>query len=168
MLLLHVQVQNNQEGIMIKSLSSRYIAGKRVGQWYKVKPEKESIDVVVTAAEYGEGRKAGRFSSFYVAVRTEWGDFTEVGKVSSGFTDEELEEMNSMIKGLIVSERDGVAVVRPKIVIEVRYQEIQKSPHYPSGFALRFPRFVRFRPDKSPEEADSLERLSHFYSRQFS
>ena len=161
-------LEEKQEGIMVKDLKSKYIPGKRVGHWYKVKPEKETLDVVITAAEHGEGKKAGMLSSFYIAVRNEWGEFVEVGKVSSGFSDEELVEMNEMLKDLVTGERDGIVIVKPEIVIEVRYQEIQKSPHYPSGFALRFPRFVSFRPDRSPESADTVERVARLYEKQFS
>ncbi len=160
-------LEDKQEGIMLKDLDSKYIAGKRVGYWYKIKPEKETLDVVITAAEYGEGKKAGLFSSFVIAVRNEWGDFSDIGKVSSGFSDEELKEINEMIKDHIIDERDGIAVVRPSFVIEVRFQEIQRSPHYPSGFALRFPRFVRFRPDRSPDSADTLERVAKLFSKQY-
>ena len=160
-------LKDKQEGIMVKDLDSKYIAGKRVGYWYKVKPEKETLDVVITAAEYGEGKKAGMFSSFVIAVRNEWGEFSDIGKVSSGFSDEELRQINEMIKDHIIDEKDGIALVRPSFVIEVRFQEIQRSPHYPSGFALRFPRFVRFRPDRSPDSADTIERVARLFSKQY-
>ncbi len=157
-------VSRGLEGIMIKSLSSPYIPGKRVGYWYKLKPDKETLDVVVTAAEHGEGRKGGMYTSFHVAVRSDTG-LLEVGKVSSGFSDEELKEMNRMISGLIIDEGE-IATVKPEIVIEVMYQEIQRSPHYPSGFALRFPRFVRFRRDKSAREIDTIERVNRLFLKQ--
>ena len=152
------------EGVMAKRLDSVYEPGNRGKKWLKVKPTMEDLDLVIIGAEWGEGRRAHLLGSFLVAAfDPHSGEFVPVGKVGSGFTDEDLAEFTKMLKPLIVKEEGKYVEIEPKVVIEVTYQEIQKSPKYRSGFALRFPRYVALREDKSPEEADTIERVAQLY-----
>ena len=155
------------EGVMAKRLDSVYEPGNRGKKWLKVKPTMEDLDLVIIGAEWGEGRRAHVLGSFLVAAFDQHsGEFVPVGKVGSGFTDEDLVEFTEMLKPLIVREEGKYVEIEPKVVIEVTYQEIQRSPKYRSGFALRFPRYVALREDKSPEEADTIERIVELYELQ--
>ncbi len=155
------------EGLMAKRLDSVYEPGNRGKKWLKIKPTMEDLDLVITGGEWGEGRRAHVLGSFLIAAYDpEQGRFLPVGKVGSGFTDEDLVEFTRMLKPLIVREEGKYVEIEPKVVIEVTYQEIQRSPKYESGFALRFPRYVALREDKSPEEADTLERIAQLYDLQ--
>ena len=152
------------EGLMAKRLDSVYEPGNRGKKWLKIKPTMEDLDLVIIGAEWGEGRRAHLLGSFLVAAfDPHSGEFIPVGKVGSGFTDEDLAEFTKMLKPLIVREEGKLVEIEPKVVIQVTYQEIQKSPKYRSGFALRFPRYVALREDKSPEEADTIERIAQLY-----
>ncbi|AEK73474.1 ATP-dependent DNA ligase [Thermococcus sp. 4557] len=152
------------EGLMAKRLDSVYEPGNRGKKWLKIKPTMEDLDLVIIGAEWGEGRRAHLLGSFLVAAfDPHSGEFVPVGKVGSGFTDEDLAEFTRMLKPLIVREEGKYVEIEPKVVIQVTYQEIQKSPKYESGFALRFPRYVALREDKSPEEADTIERIAQLY-----
>ena len=145
-------IKEGTEGLMFKSLSAIYKPGLRTGALAKIKEVKEDIDVVILGAEHGKGKRAGFYSTFYVGVFNEdYMDesemYLEVGKVSSGVKELEgegatLERLTSLLKPLKTSEDRGVIRFEPKIVIQVRYQEIQKSTAYNSGYALRFPRIV--------------------------
>ena len=167
-------IKNGLEGVMFKKLDAPYHPGRRVGYMVKLKPVKESLDVVIVGAEWGEGKRSGWLTSFVIAVRDEeTGRFLEVGEVGSGFKEKKespddvtFEDMTEMLKPLIEYQEGKFVKIKPKIVIEVLYDEIQKSPKYSSGYALRFPRFIRLRPDKSPEEADTLTRLENLYENQ--
>ena len=155
------------EGLMAKRLDAVYEPGNRGKKWLKIKPTMENLDLVIIGAEWGEGRRAHLLGSFLVAAYDpESGEFVPVGKVGSGFTDEDLVEFTKMLKPLIVREEGKFVEIQPKVVIEVTYQEIQKSPKYKSGFALRFPRYVALRDDKSPEEADTIDRIAELYKLQ--
>ncbi|ASA78322.1 ATP-dependent DNA ligase [Thermococcus sp. 5-4] len=152
------------EGLMAKRLDSVYEPGNRGKKWLKIKPTMEDLDLVIIGAEWGEGRRAHLLGSFLVAAfDPHSGQFVPVGKVGSGFTDEDLAEFTKMLKPLIIREEGKYVEIEPKVVIQVTYQEIQKSPKYESGFALRFPRYVALREDKSPEEADTIERIAQLY-----
>ncbi len=152
------------EGLMAKRLDSVYEPGNRGKKWLKIKPTMEDLDLVIIGAEWGEGRRAHLLGSFLVAAYDPHsGEFVPVGKVGSGFTDEDLVEFTKMLKPLIRGGEGKFVEIEPKVVIQVTYQEIQKSPKYRSGFALRFPRYVALREDKSPEEADTLERIAQLY-----
>ena len=156
-----------QEGIMLKVLNSPYRFGRHVGGWYKIKPTMESLDLVIVGATWGEGSRANWLTSFELAVRDpDTGNFLRCGMMSTGLTEEEYEVMTELLKPLIIYEKGKEVKVKPKIVIEVKYQEIQKSPNYESGYALRFPAFVRLRDDKGPEEADTIDRLVELYKSQ--
>ena len=155
------------EGVMAKRLDSVYEPGNRGKKWLKVKPTMENLDLVIIGAEWGEGRRAHLLGSYLVAAYDPHsGEFVPVGKVGSGFTDEDLAEFTKMLKPYIVKQEGKFVEIEPRFVIEVTYQEIQKSPKYKSGFALRFPRYVALREDKSPEEADTIERVAELYKLQ--
>ncbi|NJE43214.1 ATP-dependent DNA ligase [Thermococcus sp. GR6] len=152
------------EGLMAKRLDSVYEPGNRGKKWLKIKPTMEDLDLVIIGAEWGEGRRAHLLGSFLVAAYDPHsGEFVPVGKVGSGFTDEDLVEFTKMLKPLIIGGEGKFVEIEPKVVIQVTYQEIQRSPKYRSGFALRFPRYVALREDKSPEEADTIERIAQLY-----
>lgn len=164
------------EGLMFKSLTSHYKPGLRVGSMAKIKETKEDIDVVILGAEHGKGKRAGYYSSFIVGVKNldsddDFDQFLEVGKVSSGIRElgEEgvghtMANLTNLLKPLKLSEENGITRFEPKIVIQVRYQEIQKSPTYNSGYALRFPRIISLREDKLIDEINSVDDIERFIS----
>lgn len=155
------------EGLMAKALNSVYTPGVRGKLWFKIKPA-EHLDLVIIAADWGYGRRTGWLSNYHLASRDEeTGEYLVVGKTFKGLTDEEFKEMTERLQALKVSENQYTVYVRPRIVVEVAYNEIQKSPHYMSGFALRFARITRIREDKSPLEADTLNRVKDLYKKQF-
>ena len=157
-----------QEGVMVKNLDAPYQPGKRVGYMYKVKPEEETLDLVVVGAEWGQGRRANWLASFILAVRDdETGELLEIGKMGTGLTDEQFIEMTNTLKPLIKYEKENKVRIKPRIIVETGYQEIQKSPTYQSGYALRFPKLIRIRKDKSVEEADTLKRVEKLYKRRY-
>jgi len=147
------------EGIMLKNPESTYTPGKRGQNWLKRKPDVETLDLVVTGAEWGEGRRANHLGTFLLSARVGDDEFATLGKVATGITDERLADLTERLEPLI-RERTGTVVdIDPEVVFEVGYEEIQASPTYESGYALRFPRFVAVREDKTPAEADSLGRV---------
>ncbi len=159
-------LEAGHEGIMLKVPGSHYTPGVRGKQWVKIKPEVDTVDLAVIGAEWGEGRRAHLFGSFLLACRDR-GDLVPVSKVATGFSDEMLLEIYELLKDLVIS-RSGKAVrIEPGMVFEVGYAEIQKSPNYESGFALRFPRFIRLRDDKSIDEIETLDQIRDRYERQF-
>ncbi len=156
------------EGLMAKRLDSPYTPGIRGKRWLKVKPVLEPLDLAVVAAEYGYGRRHGWLSDYYLAARdSETGEFLPVGKTFKGLTDAEIIEMTRRLKELVVRKEHGRVMVVPKIVVEVVYNEIQSSPKYECGMALRFARISRIREDKTPEEADTIQTVKEIYERQF-
>lgn len=155
------------EGLMAKRLDSPYVPGVRGKYWLKIKPILEPLDLVIVAAEYGYGRRHGWLSDYYLAARdAETGEYVTVGKTFKGLTDAEFKEITRRLKELTVSEKSRRVSVVPVVVVEVAYNEIQTSPKYECGMALRFARIVRVRYDKSPEEADTLQRVREIYERQ--
>ncbi|WP_436928816.1 ATP-dependent DNA ligase LigA [Halosimplex halobium] len=153
------------EGIMLKNPESAYTPGRRGKQWLKRKPDVETLDLVVTGAEWGEGRRAELLGTFEVAARTDEG-FAPLGKVATGITDEELEELTDLLEPHVLSEDGADVTIDPAVVFEVGYEEIQTSSTYAAGYALRFPRFLGVREDKDPSDADSLERVERLAERQ--
>ncbi|MBI2216241.1 MAG: ATP-dependent DNA ligase [Candidatus Rokubacteria bacterium] len=153
------------EGVMAKDLASAYEPGGRGKRWFKLKAA-ETIDCVIIAADRGSGRRIGWLSNYHLAVRDGDG-FADVGKTFKGLTDAEFAAMTDRLWTLAVAD-DGYTVrVTPEVVVEVEYNEIQKSPTYPSGLALRFARIARIREDKAPGQATTLEELTALYERQF-
>lgn len=151
-------LEAGHEGIMLKNPESTYSPGRRGKHWRKRKPDVETLDCVVTGAEWGEGRRATFLGTFELSVRA-GDDLDTVGKVATGITDEKLAELTELLEPHIEAEEGQEVDIEPEVVFEVGYEEIQSSPTYSSGYALRFPRFVGVRSDKDPGDADSLERL---------
>jgi DNA ligase-1 len=153
------------EGVMAKAPESAYEPGGRGKKWLKLKAAL-TVDCVIVAADRGSGRRVGWLSSYHLAVRDGDG-WAEVGKTFKGLTDREFTEMTERLRARATGD-DGYTVrVRPEVVVEVDYNEIQKSPTYPAGFALRFARIARIREDKAPGQATTLEELRRLYDRQF-
>jgi len=153
------------EGVMAKDLRSAYEPGGRGKRWFKLKVA-DTVDCVIVAADRGSGRRVGWLSNYHLAVRDGEG-FADVGKTFKGLTDREFAAMTERLRGLAVAD-DGYTVrVRPEVVVEVEYNEIQKSPTYRSGLALRFARIARIRDDKAPGQATTLQELRGLYERQF-
>jgi len=161
-------VEKGHEGLVAKKLDSLYTPGMRGKRWFKIKESLEPLDLVIVAAEYGYGRRHNWLSDYYLAARDlENREFLVIGKTFKGLTDKEIIEMTKRLKELTIKEERRRVVVTPRIVVEVAYNEIQKSPKYECGMALRFARITRIRDDKSPEEADTIQRVRKIYEKQF-
>jgi DNA ligase-1 len=152
------------EGLVLKRKGSTYEPGRRGGAWLKVKRAFATLDVVITAAEQGHGKRATVLSDYTFAVRTADGQFVNVGKAYSGLTDNEIRELTRILRSLATGRYSRVLLVKPEIVLEVAFDGIQKSPRHKSGYALRFPRIARWRTDKRPEDCDTLERVAELYA----
>jgi DNA ligase-1 len=175
-------LEANQEGVMVKNLQALYQPGRRVaGGWLKVKPTMENLDLAIVGAQWGTGKRAGWMGTFVLGVRDENGRFLECGMMGTGLREKDAEankngeiekegvtfqNLTKMLKPYIESDKGGSIKIKPKVVVEVAYEEIQKSSNYESGYALRFPRIIRIRFDKGPEQADTLERLKALYGQQ--
>ncbi|WP_329164859.1 ATP-dependent DNA ligase [Streptomyces sp. NBC_01267] len=149
---------HGQEGVVVKAPEAPYAAGRRGAGWIKVKP-RHTLDLVVTAAEWGHGRRRGRLSNLHLAARGEKSDpapWVMLGKTFKGLTDELLTWQTRELLDREESRDAYVVHVRPELVVEVAFDGLQRSPRYPAGLALRFARVLRYRPDKSPAEADTL------------
>jgi DNA ligase-1 len=147
------------EGLMAKELDSPYTPGVRGRHWLKIKPA-VTLDLVIVAADWGYGRRHGWLSNYHLAARDEEsGELLEVGKTFKGPTDEEFVQMTDRLLRLKVSEAHGTVIVQPQVVVEVAFNNIQDSPQYKSGMALRFARIVHVRPDKGAREADTLQTM---------
>jgi len=157
--------KRGNEGLMIKDLDSLYTPGRRGKSWLKMKRELATLDVVVTAVEYGHGKRIGVLSDYTFAV---WdGDrLVNIGKAYSGLTDTEIAEMTKWFLAHKVSEHGLHLEVKPKIVLEVAFNNMMRSTRHESGYALRFPRIVRLRRDKLAEDADTLETAKEIFERQ--
>ena len=155
------------EGLMIKDLDSFYNPGRRGKSWLKMKRELATLDVVVTAVEYGHGKRIGVLSDYTFAV---WNGerLVNIGKAYSGLTDAEIAEMTQWFLAHEIGEQGLRLEVEPKIVLEVAFNNMMRSTRHESGYALRFPRIVRLRPDKPPEDADTIETVKEIYGRQHS
>ena len=160
-------LEAGHEGLIIKNPASPYAPGKRGKNWLKIKPVMETLDLVVIGAKWGEGRRASFLGSYRLACMDQSsGRLLDVGWVATGLTDEALAELTEMFRELVILEKGMEVEIKPAVIFEVAYEEIQKSPNYTSGYALRFPRMVRVRDDKSLEEADTLERILSLYRSQ--
>lgn len=160
------------EGIMMKNLQGIYQPGLRVGYGMKIKPVMEPLDVVIVGAEKGEGKRSAWFASFIIAIRnSETGEFVEIGRVGTGLKEKEEEgvtfnKLTEVLAPLVIQDSGKEIKVKPFVVIEVNYEEIQASPSYRSGYALRFPRFIKLREDRSPEEISTVEDVQKLYNEQ--
>jgi DNA ligase-1 len=152
------------EGVVVKALDAPYAAGRRGQSWLKIKQAK-TLDLVVLAAEWGNGRRKGWLSNLHLGARDEGGGFVMLGKTFKGLTDEMLRWQTARLLEL-ESRRDSYTVhVRPELLVEIAFNDIQASPHYPGGLALRFARVKGYRTDKSPAEADTLGTVRELYRR---
>ncbi len=156
-----------QEGIIVKNLEARYQPGKRVGFWLKVKEILEPLDLVIVGAEWGEGKRANWLGSLILAARS-GNKFVETGRMASGLTESQMDSLTKLLKKIITGEEGKTVKVRPEIVIEVGYEEIQRSPKYESGFALRFPKLLRIREpsDKGPMDANTTKDIERLFAQQ--
>ncbi|MFJ6780298.1 ATP-dependent DNA ligase [Streptomyces yangpuensis] len=149
-------LRRGHEGVVVKALDSAYAAGRRGRHWLKVKPV-HTLDLVVLAAEWGHGRRTGLLSNLHLGARAADGTFAMLGKTFKGLTDEMLRWQTEALRALATAD-DGFTVrVRPELVVEIAYDGLQRSPRYPAGVALRFARVLRHRPDKTAEQADTVE-----------
>ena len=164
-------LNKGNEGIMFKTLDAIYKPGARVGHMVKFKPVMDTLDLVIVGAEWGEGKRSNWLSSFTLACIDENNNFLEIGKVGTGIKEKSelgvsFSQLTQELKPLIISEKGKNVRVRPEIVVEVRYEEIQKSPTYNSGYALRFPRVINLRLERSAEECSTLKMVEEFYEGQ--
>ncbi len=164
-------VNAGNEGLMFKSLNSPYKPGARVGYMIKFKHIMETLDLAIVGAEWGEGKRSKWLSSYVIACIDDNGNFAEVGRVSTGLKEKKeeglsFEEMTKLLKPLIINDKGKEVKVKTKVVIEVGYEEIQKSPTYESGFALRFPRVIGLRVEKGPNDASTLGYITKLYEGQ--
>ncbi|WP_327715629.1 ATP-dependent DNA ligase [Streptomyces sp. NBC_00490] len=151
-------LERGHEGVVVKSLDAPYSAGRRGASWLKVKPV-HTLDLVVLAAEWGHGRRTGKLSNLHLGARTADGGFAMLGKTFKGMTDAMLTWQTERLQELAVDTDSYVVTVRPELVVEIAYDGLQRSTRYPAGVTLRFARVVRYREDKRPEEADTVETL---------
>jgi DNA ligase-1 len=161
---LRTAIERGHEGIMAKALDAPYQAGHRGRRWLKVKPA-NTLDLVVLAAEWGHGRRHGWLSNLHLGARNPEGGFVMLGKTFKGMTDEMLDWQTKKLLELEVA-RDGITVyVRPELVVEVAFNEVQASTQYPGGVALRFARIKRYRSDKTAAETDTIGTVQEIYRR---
>jgi ATP-dependent DNA ligase I len=158
--------ERGNEGLMIKDLDSPYTPGRRGKSWLKLKRELATLDVVVTAVEWGHGKRAGVLSDYTFAVRGEDDRLLDIGKAYSGLTDAEIAEMTRWFLEHTIEDQGFRRTVEPKIVLEVAFNNMMRSDRHSSGFALRFPRIVRLRTDKPPEDIDTIKTAQEIFGRQ--
>ena len=153
-------LDQGHEGVMAKNLDAPYQPGSRVGYMYKIKPVMETLDLVIVGATWGEGRRAHWLASYLLAaLDPDTGELLTIGRMGTGLSDEQFKDMTRRLKDYTVKEEGKEVMLKPMIVVEVAYEEIQKSPTYESGYALRFPRLVRIREDKGIDDADTIARV---------
>lgn len=167
-------LESGQEGLIVKNLDAEYQPGRRVGYWLKVKPTMENLDLVIIGAQWGTGKRTGWLGTLVLGCR-KGDEFVECGMIGTGIKEKEQEkgsegvtftQLTKLLKPHIEYEKGRDIKIKPRIVVEVAYEEIQKSPNYSSGYALRFPRVIRIRFDRKPDGADTLERLEGLYGAQ--
>ncbi|MFG2515275.1 ATP-dependent DNA ligase [Streptomyces sp. NPDC048584] len=151
-------LERGHEGVVVKGVDAPYSAGRRGASWLKVKPV-HTLDLVVLAAEWGHGRRTGKLSNLHLGARTADGGFAMLGKTFKGMTDAMLTWQTARLRELAVEESGYVVTVRPELVVEIAYDGLQRSTRYPAGVTLRFARVIRYREDKRPEDADTVESL---------
>ncbi|HKR96014.1 MAG TPA: ATP-dependent DNA ligase, partial [Candidatus Angelobacter sp.] len=157
--------QRGNEGLMVKDLTSPYAPGRRGKSWLKLKKELATLDVVVTAVEWGHGKRNKVLSDYTFAVR-DGEELLNVGKAYSGLTDAEIAEMTQWFLEHTIQDQGFRRTVEPKIVLEVAFNNMMRSNRHESGYALRFPRILRIRTDKSVDEIDTLKTVREIFARQ--
>jgi len=162
-------LNSGNEGLMLKNLNSIYKPGRYVDGWVKLKSVLEPLDLVIVKAEWGEGKRSNWLSSYTVACKN-GKDFLEVGKVSTGLKEKTegltFNQLTKELRPLIIEQEGRQVNVKPKIIVEVAYEEIQKSPTYDSGYALRFPRILRLRDDKGLDDINTFNDIEMYYKKQ--
>ncbi|MCA1917684.1 ATP-dependent DNA ligase [Methanospirillum hungatei] len=158
----HTALDAGHEGVMLKVLGSRYTPGVRGKDWVKIKPEADTLDLVVTGAEWGEGKRAHVFGSFLLSVRDD-DRLVPISRVATGFSDEQLSWLFDTLKDDVIRKEGKMVFFLSRLVFEIGYSEIQKSPNYEGGYALRFPRFIEVREDKDLKEANTAEDVEERY-----
>ncbi|MBS3107566.1 ATP-dependent DNA ligase [Candidatus Woesearchaeota archaeon] len=162
-------LSKGNEGIMMKNLQGIYKPGKRVGFGVKVKPVMETLDLAIVGAEWGEGKRTKWLSSFVLAC-IDGENFLEIGKVGTGIKEKSegvtFEELTKLLRPFIIKDHGKEVQIKPDLVVEIEFEEIQKSPTYSSGYALRFPRVIRIRPDRNAEECSTLTQIKKFFMKQ--
>ena len=153
------------EGIMLKVLSSPYTPGLRGKNWVKIKPAVDTLDLAVIGADWGEGKRAHLFGSFLLACQSD-GKLIPLSRVATGFSDEQLGEVYDLLKDTVTSTSEKEVSFEPTLVFEIGYSEIQTSPTYEAGYALRFPRFIRIRDDKDITDIETLGSIRERYEHQ--
>jgi len=162
---LQAALAAGHEGVMAKALDAPYAAGARGGAWLKIKPA-DTLDLVVLAAEWGHGRRSGRLSNLHLGARNpSTGAFVMLGETFKGMTDEMLAWQTAELGKLAIANDPYTVYVAPKLVVEIAFNDVQASPHYPGGLALRFARVKRYRPDKRAEDADTIDTVRATYER---
>lgn len=163
--LFRASLARGNEGLLAKAPDSPYVPGRRGQFWLKLKEPLATLDVVVTAVEYGHGKRRGLLSDYTFAVR-EGQRLVDIGKAYSGLTDAEIRQMTEFFVSRTVHDQGFRRRVTPEVVLEVAFNNIQRSKRHDSGYALRFPRIVRLRPDKSVSEIDTIERVREIFASQ--
>jgi len=157
------------EGIMIKNLEAKYIPGRRVGGWVKLKPIKETLDLVITEADWGEGKRSNWLASFTLACRDK-NELLTIGKVGTGISEKDAEVtfdfLTKELKPFIKEQKGKHVILKPQLILEIGYEEIQKSPTYKSGYALRFPKVINIRKDLGFSDIDDLQRVKKIFTAQ--
>ena len=160
-------IAEGHEGLIAKSPDKKYKPGKRDRRWLKIK-QVNTLDLVIAAADWGYGRRQGWLSNYHLVARKDDAyEFLEIGKTFKGLTDEEFKWMTTRLLDLKINSNRYTVYVRPEVVVEVAFDEVQKSPHYESGYALRFARIIRIREDKSPEDSDTISRVDKIFEDKF-
>jgi DNA ligase 1 len=162
------------EGVMIKNLAGLYEPGGRVSAWIKMKPTMTDLDLVIVGAEWGTGKRSAWMTSFTLACRNEDGELLTIGKVGTGMKELDNEnpdavtfaQLTELLEPLVISRKGQEVVVKADVVLSIAYEEIQKSPTYESGYALRFPRVMALRSDRNIEDISSLEEVEELYYEQ--
>jgi DNA ligase-1 len=159
-------LEAGHEGLMAKSLTAPYTAGQRGFHWLKLKSAR-TLDLVVLAVEWGSGRRKGWLSNLHLGARdSASGQFVMLGKTFKGLTDETLKWQTERLLSLEVGRDDWTVYVRPELVVEIAFSDIQESPRYPAGLALRFARVKRYRPEKPAHEADTIQTVTEMFRQQ--
>ena len=164
--LFNKSIAGGHEGIMIKNCAEPYIPGIRGKKMLKFKAEPETLDAVIVGGTKGIGKRGEFIGSYEIALRDEYGDLQTITKIGSGFSDDDLANLTKQMQEIIISEKGTHITVQPKIVLEIKYSEIVKSPEYPAGYSLRFPIVKGIRTDKGVEDIDTIERLESMYDGQ--
>jgi DNA ligase-1 len=159
---LEQALRQGHEGIMVKALDAAYKAGNRGFNWLKVKPA-HTLDLVVLASEWGSGRRRGWLSNIHLGARNPKGGFIMLGKTFKGMTDQVLEWQTNKFLELEIGRDQHTVYVRPQLVAEIAFSDLQASPHYPGGLALRFARLKRYRLDKTADQPDTIETVQGIY-----